>query len=406
MAKVNLHADRAARLVARLQQERDSGGEYPLTLARLRELVDPAASDDDLHKAMGQKVIAGQVVLAAKKDVASPVALADDATRLGQSPLLIEYAVGLLSTAEAPLHPLTKIAGKINKTLKVAFVDATTKGLVPESVVVHAVKGKPHLRLAKYTLPPPPEQALVEELLKLLRQARERGDYPLPLAELLLRAGHQAGTKVVKAALALKAYTSAVVQAVPRLATSLVVLEGDEGRLVYDTRLVELLLGMVRTSDNQAVPVAELGKKLEAGLRGAFASVVGDQVTAGTLGPSVGCLRIKKKPHLFLRADLLPPPEILKIYKPEEPHPIDFARAFEEAFRALDTAGHNQVSLVRLRAALPVERDVFDRELGGLRRSGTYFLQGAEGRHGLSEEERSAGIEEHGQLLLYVCRRE
>jgi hypothetical protein len=40
-----------------------------------------------------------------------------------------------------------------------------------------------------------------------------------------------------------------------------------------------------------------------------------------------------------------------------------------------------------------------------LRREGRYSLTGAEGRHGISAEERDAGITEDGNLLLFVSRR-
>jgi hypothetical protein len=40
-----------------------------------------------------------------------------------------------------------------------------------------------------------------------------------------------------------------------------------------------------------------------------------------------------------------------------------------------------------------------------LRRAGRYTLSTAEGRHGLSPEEREAGIHEDGATLLYVSRK-
>jgi hypothetical protein len=63
------------------------------------------------------------------------------------------------------------------------------------------------------------------------------------------------------------------------------------------------------------------------------------------------------------------------------------------------------VSLVELRRALPVDRDTFDRGLQELRRAGRFGLSAAEGRHGLSQEEREAAIQEHGAVLLFVARR-
>ena len=44
-------------------------------------------------------------------------------------------------------------------------------------------------------------------------------------------------------------------------------------------------------------------------------------------------------------------------------------------------------------------------ELYEMRRANRFSLSGAEGRHGLSEEEREAAIREGDNLLLYVMRR-
>jgi hypothetical protein len=87
--------------------------------------------------------------------------------------------------------------------------------------------------------------------------------------------------------------------------------------------------------------------------------------------------------------------------------PADFARRFDEAFARLDRerGGHNLVSLVALRAAVPVGRDDFDAGLRELRRRGRYSLGAAEGRHGISPEEREAGVVEEGSLLLFVSRK-
>src|SRR5689334_10918694 len=106
MAKTDVHAERAARLVDGLRQKRDEQGEYPLTAARLRELVEPQATDEELLKALGHKSQAATLVLANKKDISSPVALIEDQAALAASPLLLEYALGKLAREDAPLHPV------------------------------------------------------------------------------------------------------------------------------------------------------------------------------------------------------------------------------------------------------------------------------------------------------------
>jgi hypothetical protein len=86
---------------------------------------------------------------------------------------------------------------------------------------------------------------------------------------------------------------------------------------------------------------------------------------------------------------------------------MDFAKAFDEAFRRLDVqkGSHNFVSLVDLRQELPIDRQTFDSELTNLRLAGRYTLSAAEGRDGISPQEREAAIPEGGTVLLYVSRK-
>jgi hypothetical protein len=88
--------------------------------------------------------------------------------------------------------------------------------------------------------------------------------------------------------------------------------------------------------------------------------------------------------------------------------PADFASAFDAAFGRLDrsSGSHNFVSLADLRPALAAwSREEFDRELRELRIAGRFELAGAESVNGLGPEDRAAGIQEAGSLLLYVSRR-
>jgi hypothetical protein len=52
-----------------------------------------------------------------------------------------------------------------------------------------------------------------------------------------------------------------------------------------------------------------------------------------------------------------------------------------------------------------VDRGAFDSGLQQLRRAGQYTLSNAEGRHGITAEEREAGLVEEGALLLFVSRK-
>src|SRR5438552_81751 len=100
MAKVDVNKERAERLVDALRQQRDQGADYPVTVARLRELVDPQMGDAELFKALLHKSQADNLIFAAKKDLASPVALAEDMAKLAQSDLVLEYALNKVATAE------------------------------------------------------------------------------------------------------------------------------------------------------------------------------------------------------------------------------------------------------------------------------------------------------------------
>src|SRR5262249_3508807 len=197
-----------------------------------------------------------------------------------------------------------------------------------------------------------------------------------------------------------------------------VALAEDQDQLAADPALLESALAIARTDADQALPLAAVAKKVHKDLRSAFTAAVSEHVTDRTLPATVGVLRIKKKPHFFLLADLraVPPrPTVAPVAAPTPaastaaPAPVlDFASAFEEAFRRLDAmqGAHNFVSLVELRAALPdFDRAAFDAGLHALRGK-QFTLSAAEGRHGLTRAGLDAGIREaDGAPLLVVSRR-
>jgi hypothetical protein len=359
------------------------------------------------------------VALAVPGDPHAPAVLAGDEEKLAASPLLVEYAVRLVSTHEQPGHPVARVAGKLDKSLRKPFEQTVAQlvesGGLPAGVATHEVKGKLHLRRAEYPPPLPPRPAaeeLAEKLLAALKDARRDGsDYPLRLAHLIEQADASAPERVVKAALAHGSFNCCALTALPGKRDSLVALNEDRDRLAGDPRLLEQALAATRTQDNQAVPLSDLGKKLAPELRPVFVAALEKELAGGALPAGVGALTIRKKPHLFLLADLAgrqPAPAVAEApaEAKEKPPLVDFARMFDEVFERLGQASHGQVSLVELRRQVPVERERFDEELNRLRRAGRYSLEGAEGRHGISSEEREAGIVEHGRLLLYVSKHE
>jgi hypothetical protein len=88
--------------------------------------------------------------------------------------------------------------------------------------------------------------------------------------------------------------------------------------------------------------------------------------------------------------------------------PPDFRQAFDAAFDRLQQrpGADNYVSLLDLRRALPAfNRQAFDAGLAQLRSAGVYSLRLADGRFGITPEERDAGVPTpDGALLLYVSR--
>ena len=82
------------------------------------------------------------------------------------------------------------------------------------------------------------------------------------------------------------------------------------------------------------------------------------------------------------------------------------ATDFDAAFQRCDNErGSNFVNLVNLRREANTDRKSFDAVLETVRREYRYTMSGAEGRFGITEEERAASIKEHGETLLYVSRR-
>jgi hypothetical protein len=412
MAKANARAVLAGRLLELLRGQRE-GGDYPLTGARLASLAGPEVTAEEALKALAGKPFAAQVALAHKKDAVAPLALAGDADRLAASPQLLGFALHRACTAAKPLQPLAKVVAQVEKSLRPAFETALRRrldeGTLPPEAAAQTVRGKPYLYLKRIPPPKPPPVELSERLVRALEEQRGRGEgaYPVPLNRLLELAG-AAPEAVVKKALAAEPFRSQAVVAVARRPDAPVALAADREALAASSVLLLAALTAARTADNQAVGLAELKKKLIPALRQPFEAAVARRIAERSLPAGVGCLRVKKKPLLFLLADLgVPAPAPIPPAAPPPAPPTDFARRFEEVFERLDRerGSHNLVSLVGLRRELPVGRPAFDAELQRLRRAGRYSLSAAEGRHGISPEERDAAIAEDGGLLLFVSRR-
>jgi hypothetical protein len=420
------------KIVRVLESQRSLGADaYPLTMQRLAELADPLAPPALIDRATGKKEFAKHVVVAQKKNLQAPVALVSDLEPLAASRILLEFVLEASCTPEAPALSITKLKGQVVPALKKPFEAAVKRQVqdntLPPTVGVLQVRKTTQLYLQRMPPPPPPRPPAVElaERLLAVLQAQTRlgpSASPLTLERLIELTAPEAPTPVVKKALATEPFRSQSVIAQKNRPDAPVALAVDREKLAASPVLLEFTLRAARTATKHAFLVSELKKKVIRNLQRPFEAAVNQQVETGGLPASASWILHNKKKLLFLVSDLGggrrapvagPTPTTARSKEPPVAPPApaapspDFAKAFDEAFYWLDRRGgsHNFVSLVDLRRALPFDRDTFDGELRGLRRANRYILSAAEGRHGLSPEEREAAITEDGTLLLYVSRR-
>ncbi|NUQ64187.1 MAG: hypothetical protein HUU20_17085 [Pirellulales bacterium] len=269
---------------------------------------------------------------------------------------------------------------------------------------------------------------LGEAMLEKLRSLRETGDvkYPLTLVELASLAAPGARAPQVLAAVRKKAFSSRAIVAKAGRIDAPVAAREDLELLAGSALTLEFALRARRTETIHARTVADLGGWLTsaAKFKELFKRTVKEQVEREQTPPTVAWI-VDRKPKLFLleeirprlvRERLVPGEAITAAEQPRAPAtaaaPVraeeDFAARFEEAFDQLDRrkGSHNFVSLVDLRrwfAGLP--REQFDAGLRQLRIDGRFTLSAAESVYGIRPEQREAGLEEGGALLLHVSRK-
>lgn len=271
--------------------------------------------------------------------------------------------------------------------------------------------------------------ALAEELIRLLEAQRGLGppSYPLPVRRLIELACSHATAGQVEKAIGTRWFQQRVAIARAKNRDAPIALVSDLESLAGSRLLLEFMLQSLRTPSNQAFSAAQLKSKTSHKLQQPFQAALARQIEQGSLPPTVGWITISRAKKLFLVADLHlghEEPRVAALRSTAEPSirsegasardrldsadaASHFAQDFDRVFDALDrrAGAHNFVSLVDLRAALPVGRETFDRALHQLRMEGRYGLSAAEGRHGVTPEESAAAITEDGTLLLYVSRK-
>ncbi len=265
---------------------------------------------------------------------------------------------------------------------------------------------------------------VAELLIRHLETQRRLGPpaYPLTVAHLLELAQSAAPPAQLEKAIGKRSFQQRVVIARAKHRDAPIALLEDLEALAGSAVLLEFLLTSLRTPSNQAFSPSQLKAKTARKLQPAFQAALLRQMEESSLPAGVGWITIHRSKKLFLLADLhrgqhrsdtpLAPTPLSRVQGRGADAPAtepvrEFADRFEKSFAELDRqeGGHNFVSLVSLRAQLPLPRETFDAELQNLRRAGHYGLSAAEGRHGLTPEERAAAIMEDGTLLLYVSRK-
>ena len=264
-----------------------------------------------------------------------------------------------------------------------------------------------------------PAAELAEKLIRVLESNQTAG--PLTLEEAVQQADPLADLKTVMAAVGTKAFKDRAVVAKAKSArftaqqavkAPMTLLE-DVVRLAACPATLALALRVKRTATVHAFSVSELSAAIGAKLKPAFKECWNRRVEAGELPPEIAFVRIRA-PKLFQVDDLQPGPARRPSASSRETPsaietPADFPTRFDATFREIDhrKGAHNFVSLVELRPAMSdVSRAAFDAGLRSLRQAGRYTLSAAESVQGIRPEDREAGIEEAGSLLLYVSRKE
>jgi hypothetical protein len=413
--KPDLAADLSAKMALALEAERARGGNaYPVLLGRLHELADAAAPPELAFMAFKRPPLTDRAIVAKQKSATAPVALREDLEAFAASRQLLEFALDGLYAAGTPPWPVKKLSGKLEKPLRAPFEAALSRqvneGTLPETVAAVTVRGKAAVYFKHRPPPKPPEVELAEHLVCQLETQRQLGPaaYPIRMSRLVELAGQGIALRLLPRARKSAPFATRVALLTRKPKDPLIVLAEDVERAAGSPVVLTFLLETSRTATARAFTLSELKGPLAKPAQAPFGDWVNRQIEARALPVGVGWIGARRQRFLFFLEDVRGRLTESGMTPPAPPAPAaDFDTAFDDAFMRLDrrVGSHNFVSLVELRRALAFDRATFDTGLARLRRAGHYSLSAAEGRHGLTEEQRAAGITEDGTLLLYVSRR-
>jgi hypothetical protein len=138
-ARKDAAGELAQKMIRCLEQQRGlPSKQNPFTLRRLAEVADPQASPALISKAANKREFQTRVLLVSRKDLDTPVALADDADVLVGSRRLLDF---LLQKARTPTNQAfsaaqlkAKAASKVQKAIQLALARQLEQGTLPPGV--------------------------------------------------------------------------------------------------------------------------------------------------------------------------------------------------------------------------------------------------------------------------------
>jgi hypothetical protein len=126
----------AEKMVRILRQRKERGeSDSPLTLEQLAKFADPAATTPTIIRAVApaRKTFKAHA-LAARQELAAPLALHEDVPRLAASPELLLFALGCARTPSNHAVSVAEMKRKLTGKLQVAFQEAMQRRIADEAL--------------------------------------------------------------------------------------------------------------------------------------------------------------------------------------------------------------------------------------------------------------------------------
>ena len=341
------------------------------------------------------------VILASKTDPNSLVLLKADLESVAHDVGLLKSLVEQGCSAEAPVRTLGELTQSLDKSLK-KLVDnywpTHTQHLPAGLLPVVVISGRRKLFAIHDERFPLPEVELSRKLIDELKRLKEAGkhSYPTGLPALLESTGSSATQAIRDKAIRSEPFCSQAIVSFEGDPEADVALVGDEVILAGLPNLLSMAFEKVRTDSNQVLAIDKIVKckGIHSSIRPHFQSSIERNICGNCIPSGMGALKIGKKWSLFRLSDVVGNVTVDAANGNQTVFDAaDFARDFDAAFASLDgkLGLPRYASLVDIRPALSkYPREIFDRELLTLRRSGRYSLSLVEGRFGLTDEERAA----------------